>query len=446
MDLNRFFKAKSIAIIGVSENPDKIGTVIFSNFIDSSYKGMVHPVNIKGHPVLGRETYKAVNDIKEKIDMAIISVPALFVPDVMKQCGKKGIKNIIIVSAGFKEIGNKKLEDELMRLATKLGINVIGPNCLGIFDAYSGIDTLFLPKARLTRPKQGNIAFVTQSGAVGSAILDKAGSEGYGFSKFVSYGNALNVDESDILENLNKDRSTKVICLYIEAVKDGRKFMKTASKVARNKPIIVIKGGLTEAGSKATLSHTGSLAGAGEIYLSAFRQAGIIMASTLGEMLNIAKLFSVLPKPKGNNVQIITNGGGYGVLSTDAVLSNGLKMAALSKKTISALRKKLSEITVVNNPMDLVGDATTASYDHAISACMSDKNIDFLIVNLLLQTPLISEDIAEVINKKYKKPIVIVTTGGNFTCKIANQLNIPVFGFPEDAVKAVKEFINYYAR
>ncbi len=448
MNLDNFFKAKSIAIVGVSSNPEKVGHVIFRNFLDAKFDGKLHIVNPHAEEILGHEAYKSVTKIPGKIDLAIIAVPAKFVLDVIKDCGKKGIKDVIIISAGFEEVGNFKLRNKLLKLLEKYKIKVIGPNCLGTFDAYSKLDSLFLPRYRLTRPHAGGISFVCQSGAAGSALLDLASKEGYGFAKFVSYGNAINVDEADIIEYLNKDPETKVICLYVEGVKDGAKFVKICQKV--KKPIVAIKGGVTEAGSKATLSHTGSLAGTAEVYEGVFRQCGIIRAAHLEDMFNYARILEKCIAPKGKKVQVITNGGGYGILCTDSIIENGLEMAEMSASNRKSLAKKFPPIVVVKNPIDLVGDADTSRYKLAIEAAMNDKNVDIILLVLLYQTPLLTPDVIDIVTEYHrlqKKPIVVISTGGEFTELLKHSLEetgVPSFTFPAQAVEAVRVLCGYY--
>ncbi len=450
MDLDKFFKAKSVAIVGVSKDPKKVGHVIFRNLLDANFRGNLYLVNPNAYEILNRHAYKSLNEIKDEVELAVIAVPAKKVLDVVKDCGKKNIKNVVIITSGFKEIGNSKLEGQLKDLINKFKINMIGVNCLGVFDASTKLDTLFLPRYRLRRPSPGGISFVSQSGAIGSAILDLATTENYGIAKFVSYGNATTIDEADILEYLGRDKETKVICLYIEGVNDGNKFLEIAKKVSKIKPIIAIKGGLTQGGNKATLSHTGSLAGTEEVYYGAFKQSGIITAHSLRQMFDYAKILEKSILPTGDRVQIITNGGGYGILSTDAVVKNNLKMAELSKDTVKKLKKVMSPLVVVDNPMDLIGDATTERYQIAIEACLSDKNIDILLVNLLYQTPLISTDVVDIItelNDLKKKPIIVVSTGGEFTDILKKSLennNLPCYMFPEEAVNAIKALTDYY--
>jgi len=451
MDLKNFFSAQSIALIGVSKDPKKVGHVILRNFVDGEYRGKVFVVNPNADEILGRKSYKSVLDIPAPVELAIIAVPAELVPKVVGECGKKKIRHAIIVTAGFKEVGNHKLDQKLELALKKNKILALGPNCLGAFDAYTKMDSLFLPRYRLQRPKEGGISFVCQSGAVGSAILDYATDKGYKFSKFASYGNAMNLDESDLLEFMGNDPNTKVICLYVEAVKDGKKFIKVAKEVSKKKPIIAIKGGKTEEGSKAALSHTGSMAGSAAIYSSVFRQCNVIEASSLGEMFDIAKMFEICALPMGRRVQVITNGGGYGILSTDAIVSSGLKMAQMSAETLKDLRKQMPSITTAN-PMDLLGDATTERYKIAMNAALKDYSVDIVLMIVLYQTPLVTTDIVDVIvetNDLCRKPIACVSTGGEFTETLKKSLEsngIPCYNFPEDAVRAIAKFVQYHRK
>lgn len=446
--LSEFFNAKNIAIIGVSRNPNKVGHVIFRNFIDTNFPGNISIVNLEGGSILSYHAYKSILELEDKIDLAIIAIPSQFVIKAVKDCAKKKIKNLIIISAGFKEIGNERLEKELEKTLIKYKINAIGPNCLGILDTYSGIDTLFLPRYKMKRPKQGSISFISQSGIVGCTLIDVMAERGYGLSKFISYGNGTVIDESDLLEYLAEDPTTKVICLYVEGIKNGKKFLETARKI--KKPIIAIKGGITQQGSKATLSHTGSLAGDAEVYKGAFKQAGIILAESLEDMFNCARVLEVCQKPKGDRVQIITNGGGYGVISSDALNINNLTPAVLSKESKDYLKKIMPERVIISNPMDLLGDTTTHRYKHALDACIKDKNIDIILLLVLHQTPLLTTSIVEIItefNDMQKKPIIVVSTGGEFTQVLKKNLEtnkIPCFDYPEQAVRAIKKLTEFY--
>ena len=437
-------------MIGVSRNPNKVGHIIFRNFIDGGYNGNIFIVNPHAHNILNHVSYKNVLDIKHKLDLAVIAVPSKLVLDSVMDCKRKGIKNLVIITSGFSEIGNVKEENELRDYLNKNGMKCVGVNCLGIFDAHSKLDTLFLPRYRLKRPKEGGISFVCQSGAIGSTILDLATSEGHGFSKFISYGNATNLDESDFIKYLANDELTRVICVYIEAVRDGKKFMDVCKEVSKEKPIILVKGGTSEEGNRATLSHTGSLAGNAQVYSAAFKQSGVIEVKNLQEMIDTAKTFDYITKPKGNRIQIITNGGGYGIMATDAIIKNNLKMAELGDGVKDVLRKKFSKNVILSNPMDLVGDATTEMYGAAINASLMDKNNDILLIIALYQTPLLTTDIIDVIieaNNLKKKPILVVSAGGEFTELLRENLEenkIPCFTFPHQAVDAIRGVVDYY--
>lgn len=451
LQLEKFFSAKSVAIIGVSRDTRKVGHVIFRNFVDAGFKGKVFIVNPNAEDILGHKAYKSVTAIRENVEMAIIAVPAEYVIDVIDDCGKKGIKYVVIVTSGFKEVGNMLLDKKLENALAKNKILCVGPNCLGTFNPYTKLDTLFLPRYRLQRPKEGVISFICQSGAVGSSVLDLATDEGYGFAKFVSYGNAMNVDESDLLDYLGRDPKTKVICMYIEGVVDGKKFIKTAKLVSKRKPVIVLKGGKTAEGSKATMSHTGSLAGAAEVYSGIFKQAGVIEVNTLEEMFETAKILEKSMRPKGKRITVITNGGGYGILSTDSVVKNGLEMAKFSGDAVWQIKKNLKRVAP-ENPLDLLGDANTDGYRAALRIAMTDENTDIILLIVLYQTPLVSTDIVDDIiecNDMKKKPIVVVSAGGEFTEILKKDLeanNIPNFTFPENAVRAIKNLVDYYGK
>ncbi|MBI4019514.1 MAG: CoA-binding protein [Candidatus Aenigmarchaeota archaeon] len=452
MNFDPFFKAKSIAVIGASRESGKVGNVIIRNLVDGRYGGKIFPINPKANEILGLKTYDSVASVQEKIELAVIAVPTELVFRVLDECRKKNVKNVIIVTAGFREVGNSEGEEKLKKMLKQYKIRAIGPNCLGTFNSYTRLDTMFLPRYRLTRPGKGGISFICQSGAVGSAILDLATSHGYGFAKFASYGNATDVDESDLLEYMGNDRDTKVVCMYIEGVKDGKKFLETAKRVTKKKPVIVIKGGITAQGSHAILSHTGSLAGSADIYFGAFKQGGIIRADSLYDMFNYARVLETCVRPKGRRVQIITNGGGYGVLSTDYIVANGLQMAEMKEATRKSLRSQFPKIVNIGNPLDLVGDATTERYRIAMEAALGDDAIDSILLIALYQTPRITTDIVDMIvemNDRKKKPIIVVSTGGEFTELLSKNLEangIPTFEYPEAAVRSITALTEYYGK
>ncbi len=445
MNLDPFFHSKSIAVIGASREPGKIGNTILKQLVGRDFK--LYPVNPNAEDILGLKCYESVIQIPDKVELAVIATPAETVPKILDQCGKKGIMHVVIISAGFKETGNTKLEKELQDKLKGNGITAIGPNCLGVFDAHTHMDTLFLPKERLQRPKPGVISFITQSGATGSAVLDLAAYENYGFAKFISYGNAANVDESDLLEYLSKDPETKVICMYVEGVHNGRKFLEIAKKC--KKPIIVIKGGVTEEGGKAAKSHTGALAGSAEVYFGAFKQANLVIAHKLEELFEFAKLFEkIRVRAEGDKVQVITNGGGYGILTTDAIVHYGLKMAQPGRP-IKELRKIFPPTVIAENPIDVLGDATVERYKLAIQAALKDTNSDSIVITTLTQTPLLDESLVQVVKEAYTKahkPIILVTTGSEYATKMKKQFEaagLPCFTFPENAVRALAAYTHY---
>jgi len=445
-----FFKARSVVVIGASRNPSKVGHVILKNLLESCFQGKLFAVNPHASSILNVACYVSVAHLPQKVDLAVIAVPVVEALRVVEDCGKKNIKHIIIVTAGFGELGNHDDEIRLQVLAKKYNLEVIGPNVLGTLDVYSGVDTLFLPRLRLNRPKPGGISFACQSGAVGSAMLDLMAKEGYGCAKFISYGNATIVDESDLVEYLGDDKETKVICLYVEGVKNGRRFFDVCKRVSRKKPIVFLKGGVTAAGGKAAISHTAALAGSVEVYKAAMLQAGVVWADNLEDLFDFARVLEKAKKPLGRKVQVITNGGGYGILSADAVELNKLVLTSLQSRTVDSLKKVLPPLVVVSNPMDLIGDATTERYRVAMDACLSDKQVDMLLVILLYQTPLITSDVVDVVKEAFtntKKPLFVVSTGGEFTDvhkRNLEEFGIPCFSLPERAVKAMKILVDYY--
>ncbi len=444
-----FFKARTVAVIGAARETHKIGHVMFRNFLDSGFGGRVYPVNQKAKKILGRRCYPSVMDVPGRVDLAVVSVPAKAVRQVIQECGKKRVRSAIIITSGFGEIGNTAGEEEIRVELKRQGIRAIGVNCLGVFDPKTGVDTLFLPRHRLERPKPGHISFMSQSGAIGSIVLDWMAMKGYELSKFISYGNATDVDETDLLEFLARDRDTRVICMYLEGVKRGREFYRAAKRISKRKPIIVLKGGTTEEGTKAVSSHTGSLAGSDSIYNAVFEQAGIIRAGDLEQIFDFARMLSTQPKPRGDRVQVVTDGGGFGIMMTDWLVKNGLSMAKLSEKTVKTLKSKASAYTIIKNPMDLTGAATAGMYKLAIDACMRDRNVDMVVAIVLFQVPQLTSEVIEILteaNRKKSKPFVVVAAGGRYTETMKKKLEasgIPCFSYPErasQALNALREF------
>jgi len=439
-----FFHPKSVAVVGVSRSPKKFGHIIFQNFLKSKFSGAVYAVNPEANEILGRECYKSVLDIPGSVDLAVVVVPSQAVPPVILECAKKGVKACVIVSAGFSEIGRGDLEQEIFE--SKGNMRIIGPNVIGIFDSYSHIDTIFNPAHRQERPLEGRISFVSQSGAFGTAIMDWSAHEGIGLSKFVSIGNRLDVNEVDLLEYLASDRNTSVIALYLEGAKSGRLLYETVKSVAKKKPVVILKAGRTPAGSAAVSSHTGSLAGAAAIYTGMFKQAGVIEAKNIDDLFGFSKALAYQPLPKGDRIAIVTNGGGFGVLSADSIIENGLQLAKISKKTLDEVRKKVPNYVTLSNPMDLTGDADSKRYEIALKNIMKDENVDAVIVTLLMQISALGSDIVDVLKAFRTKPLLVCSTGGDFTNihrKMLEASGIPTYSTPESAVKAMKAMVDY---
>jgi acetate---CoA ligase (ADP-forming) len=448
--MDSFFAPSSVAVIGASREENKVGHVIVKNLVTAHYHGIIYPINPHADKILELDCYPSVVDIPGKVETAIIAVPASLTSQALEQCGEKGIQNIIIVTAGFSEVGNVDLNHKVEEIIAKYHMKMIGPNCLGTLDTRSGFDNLFLPRSRLTRPEKGVISFICQSGAVGSATLDLLSKEGMKFAKFVSYGNAMSIDESDLLEYLGKDTNTKIICMYIEGVKDGKKFMRIAKKVAKKKPIIAVKGGLTEVGARATLSHTASLSGMAVLYKAAFKQSDVIYAETLEDLFNYAKILEKSPKPRGRRVQVITNGGGFGILAADALVHEKMELSEPSKKILASLQKKLPSTATISNPLDLTGSVRTEEYSYALDALMKDPASDMVMLIVLMQTPLISPEILDVIkrgkNINPKKPLIVVSAGGTFTegyVKQIEELGVPCYTYPHNAARALRALAEY---
>ncbi len=447
-NIKYLFSHNSVAVIGATPLPNKVANVIIRNFIDGKYEGKIYPVNPKYEEVLGLKCYRSVLEIKEQVECAIIATPAETVPSIVEQCGKKKIKGVMVISGGFGEVGNLELEEKLRKTAEKHGIALVGPNCLGIYDPYAKIDSIFLPMYKLERPPQGEIAFVTQSGAVGSTIIDMAAHYGVGISKFISYGNATTLNECDYLEFLEKDKRTKTIILYVEGAKEGRRLYEVMKRVNKKKPIVALKAGKYGKAMIAARSHTGNLAGNYTAYKAAFRQAKVIEAETLEELFDFVRIFNQ-PLPKGKGVGIVTNGGGMGVLTSDALEISGLTIADFEDKTEKELAKILPSYGTVNNPLDLIADAGAEGYERALNLFVEDKNIDILCVVLLTQTPPIDERIIGVLTKVKagtNKPLIVITVGGSYTDKyrrILEGYGIPTYGYPDSAVKALKKLVEY---
>jgi acetyl coenzyme A synthetase (ADP forming)-like protein len=387
-NLEKIFYPKSVAVVGTNNNKGTVPYDILFNIFKAEYNGVLYPVSPSEKAICSVKAYKYVIDIEDLVDLAIIVFPGGVCHMAMEQCGQKGIKGVVIISAGFKEIGEKGLEREiqLKQIAEKYGISFIGPNCLGIIntDPVINLNASFARKM----PEEGNIGFLSQSGALCTAVLDYARAKHIGFSKFISFGNKADISEIDLLYYLKDDKKTKVILLYLEEVSDGPALMKVCGQIIAEtgKPVLILKSGRTIEGASAAASHTGSLAGSDEICDAAFRQSGIIRCHDIEEMFNIATAFAYQPLPKSNKVAIITNAGGPGVLTTDAAISDGLELAQFSEETTKLFKKSLPATANIKNPVDVIGDARADRYNIAISGAIADPGVDGIFVILTPQS------------------------------------------------------------
>jgi acetyl coenzyme A synthetase (ADP forming)-like protein len=444
MDSRLFLRPRSIAVIGASRSPQKLGHVVLAALL-RSFKGQIWPVNPNADQILGLRCWPSVKELPKTPDLAIIIIPASGVAEVLSQCVAKGIKAVIILSAGFAEIGNVSGERELLKIANKK-LRILGPNCIGIYAPYSGVDTIFNPPYRQGRPRPGHIGFVSQSGALGAALMDWAAAEGIGFAAFVSIGNRIDVDEVDVLSWFASDKNVRAIALYLEGAKRGRELFTMLKAITRKKPVIALKAGRTIPGAAAVASHTAALAGEPAIYSGMFAQTGTIEARSIEQLFDFAKIFSQ-PLPNGDRIAIITNGGGFGVLCADAIIESGLRMAKLEKSTLDSIKPHVPEYVILGNPIDLTGDANAQRYAHALSAVLKDPNVDALLVTTLMQITTLEPEIVDVLTEAQgKKPIVAVCTGGHWSAAHKNLLEsrgIPVYPTPERAAAALASLIKY---
>jgi acetyltransferase len=448
-NLDRIFNPRSIAVIGASNEEGSIGYVLTKNLTELGYEGKVHPVNIHENRVLGLKAYKSVKELPETVDLAVIATPAKSVPEIVEQCGKAGIPGIIIISAGFKETGpeGKALEGKIIEIKKTYNLRIIGPNCLGVIRPSVRLNATFANKM----PLPGNIAFISQSGALGTAILDWATHENIGFSNFVSIGSMIDVDFGDLIDYFGTDPKTRSILMYIEGVTNSRKFMSAARHFARTKPIIVVKAGRFSESAKAATSHTGALTGEDTIYNAAFKRAGIVRVDEIDNLFSCAEVLGMQPNPRGPNLAIITNAGGPGVMTTDALIAREGKLAGLSQKTVDEMDKILPPYWSKENPIDILGDAKAERYKVAVESCLQDENVDGL---LIIYTPQGAEDPINIVNnivqlskgKGLRKTILTSFMGYEATeeaNRILSESSIPTYSTPEQAVAAYMYMYQY---
>lgn len=448
--MRELIEPDSIAVVGASREELKIGHIVLRNLQESGFKGALYPVNPKADEILGLKAYPTVQDIPFKVDLAVVCVPNVFVPKVMEQCGLKGVKAAIVISAGFKETGKvgAELEMQLGTIAKEFGIRVLGPNCLGVINTQRRMNATFTNNY----PKEGSIAISSQSGAICSTLLDWASEIKVGFSKFVSVGNKVDVDEADLLRYLREDPSTRVIGMYIEGAARGTEFMREARATSPVKPIIALKAGRTSTGAKAASSHTGAISSSDKVYDAAMLQTGIVRVRTIEELFDLLLIFSNMPLPReGGGVAIITNAGGLGVMAADACGDYGLTMASFRPETVQKLKTYLPEEANFYNPVDVVGDAKTDRFDFAIRTVMEDPAVTCVLVMLaptdLVDIPAVASLIASYAGK-VQMPMAATFVGGEDMQKgvaILRHAGIPNYDSPDRAVRALSSMAEYQA-
>ncbi|MFH1722364.1 MAG: GNAT family N-acetyltransferase [Candidatus Altiarchaeota archaeon] len=437
--LKAIFSPKTVAVIGASNDKGSVGYSLMANLLGRGYEGTVYPVNLKRDSIQGVHAYKNIGDVPRKVDLAVIATPAKTVPQIVEECGQAGVKGVVVISAGFKEIGKKgkELEKEISKILKKYDMRLIGPNCLGVINPRLKMNASFAIKM----PNEGSVAFISQSGALCSSVIDWAESRNIGFSYFVSVGSMLDIEFGDLIDFFGQDPQTSSIVIYLESIKNAKKFMSAASGFSLQKPIIVAKSGRFEEGRRAVVSHTGAIAGFDEVYSAAFKRAGVVRVKEVAELFDTAEKLAMGLLPKGPNIAIVTNAGGPGVMATDKIIEAGGKIAPLSESTINVLNSKLHPGRSHGNPIDVLGDAGPEEYRVAVLACVADKNVENIVVIL---TPQAGTDTIAVAKAVYdawtgsNKPITACFMGGK-TIEAATEYlrkkKIPTYNTPEEAIR-----------
>jgi acetyl coenzyme A synthetase (ADP forming)-like protein len=448
MSFESFFNPQSVAIVGASQQKGKVGYEILKNMIDAGFEGRIFPINPNAQSIEGLECHGDLESLGQTPDLVIIVVPAKVVPGIMQQCAKIGVKSVIIITAGFKEVGEegRELEKKISQIARQAGIRLIGPNCLGLIVPANKLNASFGGNL----PAVGSIGYLSQSGALLTAILDMANASGIGFSKLVSIGNKADVDELDVIDAFASDADTKVIAGYLESISDGNQFVRQAEQISHDKPILLIKSGATEAGAKAASSHTGSLAGTEVAYESAFERAGIIRCSSIRQQFDYAQALANQPLPAGPRVAVITNAGGPGIMATDSIEQQGLAFAKLTDETIERLSSKLPTAANLYNPIDVLGDALADRYEHALEAALDDPNVDVVLVLLtpqaMTEPAATARAIVRISQQKSAKPILSCFLGAAKVeegVRILREGGIPQIDASERAVATIKVMADY---
>jgi len=449
-NLKELFSPESVAIIGASRHPGKIGYTILRNIIEYGYKGKIYPINPKADEILGLKAYPSVLNVPDKIDMAIVAVPVKIVPKVAEDCGKKGVKVLVVITSGFGEVGNIEAEQKLIKIAREYSMRILGPNIFGLAYTPAKLNATFGPKDI----REGNIAFITQSGALGIALMGWTVMEEIGLSALISIGNMIDIDVIEVSKYLADDPHTRVITIYLEGLKPntGKKFMEIMKGVTKKKPVIIIKAGRSRRGAAAAASHTGSLAGMDHIYNAAFKQTGVLRAKTVEEMFDWARAFANQPVPRGDRTIIITNGGGVGVLATDAAEEYGVNLITPSIELKDRFHRIMPWFGSPKNPIDLTGQAGVENYIKALQIAFESPEIDNIVVlycrTAILDPRELAKGLIDTI-KLYKgsgKPVVVGMVGGIDTfeaMKILNKNGVPAYPSPERAVSSLAAMVKY---
>jgi acetyltransferase len=445
--IKNFFKPSVVALIGASSDPGKLSHGILKNLLSYGFQGGVYPVNPKSDSILDLPCYPSIANVPDPVDLAVIILPAPYIAQVIDDCGKRGIRSVIVISGGFKEVGSEGLqrEQELLLIAEKWGIRIIGPNCVGTVDLHSGLNTSFIKGL----PPKGGIAFISQSGAVCGGAVDYLLDKGLGFSHFISLGNQSDVSETDMVAYLAQDPAVKVIAIYAESIKNGARFIETVKQTTPQKPVLILKAGRSVSGAKAVSSHTGSLAGSNDAYQAAFQQSGAIVAHSMEELFVLASVFSTQPLPAGNRVAIVTNAGGPAALASDVLDQYGLSLATLQDDTIARLRAVMNPAAQVENPVDMLGGATPEEYRLAMELVLADTNVDAVIPVLVPQSLVNSAAVAQTwvdTVKTSRKPVASCIMGEASVQKafeILRANGIPSFVFPEDCARGLGQLYAY---
>lgn len=445
--MGAIFNPGSIAIIGASRSRGKIGNEILRNLIYGGYEGAMYPINPKAEKVLGLKAYPSVASVPGAIDLAVVAIPADLVPGVVRECVEKGVKCLIITTSGFGEVGRGDLEEALKALVEGRGTRIIGPNTVGMVNTRIDLNASFFPAA----PLKGGIAFITQSGALGGALVDWTRKEGLGMSKIVSLGNKCDVDDADLLDYFEGDGETEVIAMYIESLKEGRRFMEVAKRVSRRKPIIALKAGRSEAGGRAVYSHTGSMAGSYEVYMAALRQSGVVIAEGTEELFNFAMALQWQHPARGDRIGIITNGGGAGIMAADACAEYGLQAPRFDERTVERLRSFLPGLASPHNPVDIMGDAGYERYKETLEEVLENDALDGVIVIYVHVALTDSLEPARALTKvmeeqRCTKPVIGCWIGGHGiedAVAVLKAHRIPNYTTPKRAAGAMRALVDY---